>query len=176
MRSTLRLLAKLKPERYLEAYSNTGLTGLFTHPAPRPTLIHLYRNTLDKLKELPDSSVYRQSTEALTRHRLKIVESVKPEGFEAWEAKAKEYIEKDPKMALQAEKDYVSYTQLEYSNPKNIKDEWDGDVVATSQEGGYSGGSKTSTADARKAEANQRRLEGEPNIPWDPEPALDAAQ
>jgi len=176
MRPALRLLAKVKPGRYLEAYSNTGLTGLFTHPAPRPTLIHLYRNTLDKLKELPKSSVYRQSTEALTKHRLKIVESVKPEGFEAWEEKTKEFIAKDPNVALQAEKDYVSYQNLEYSNPKDIKDEWDGDVVAAAQEGGYSGRTKYETDEMRKHLENTKRRNEQTDIPWDPEPALTADQ
>jgi hypothetical protein len=175
MRSTLRLLAKLKSDRFLEAYGNTGLTGLFTHPAPRPTLIHLYKNTLNKLKEFPESSVYRQSTEALTQHRLKIVESVKPEGYDEWEAKAKEFMSKDPTAAFQAEKDFVTYQSMEYGNPKNIKDEWDGDVMAVTQEGGYSDRVKYDL-DARKHRMNAKRRANEPDIPWDPEPPLDASQ
>jgi hypothetical protein len=174
MRSTLRLLAKLKPDRYLEAYSNTGLTGLFTHPAPRPTLIHLYRNTLDKLKELPDSSVYRQSTEALTKHRLKIVESVKPKGFDAWEEKVKQMIAEDPVAAVQAEKDFVSYQQLEYSKPTEIPEEFAGDGVAVVQEGAFN--DIVPPSEDSKWATNLERRSAEPEIPWDPEPPLDKDQ
>lgn len=91
MRSALRLLA-----RYLEPNAPIGLTGLTTHPSPRPTLIHVYRQTLEKLKAFPETSVYRQSTEALTRHRLQIIKSTKPPGFDAWFERAKETIAKNP--------------------------------------------------------------------------------
>jgi NADH dehydrogenase (ubiquinone) 1 alpha subcomplex subunit 5 len=98
MRSTFRLLASVKPGRFLESGSPTGLTGLFNHPAPRSTLIYLYSSTLDKLKALPESSVYCQSTESLTRHRLKIVEAVKPEGYDAWAERAKKQIAEHPEV------------------------------------------------------------------------------
>ncbi|EDK41954.1 hypothetical protein LELG_00132 [Lodderomyces elongisporus NRRL YB-4239] len=53
----------------------TGITGLFKHPNPRPALITLYNNQLEILnKQFPKESVYRQSVEALTKNRLKIVE------------------------------------------------------------------------------------------------------
>jgi len=96
MRSALRLLANVKPARYLEPHTPTGLTGLTTHPSPRPTLINVYRQTLEKLKALPETSVYRQSTEALTRHRLNIIESTKPPGYDSWVQRAKEAIAKHP--------------------------------------------------------------------------------
>lgn len=54
----------------------TGITGLQTHPNPRPALISLYNATLDLLKEkFPSESVYRTSIETLTKSRLSIVES-----------------------------------------------------------------------------------------------------
>ncbi|GMM46954.1 hypothetical protein DAPK24_035290 [Pichia kluyveri] len=54
----------------------TGITGLQTHPNPRPALISLYNATLDLLKEkFPNESVYRTSVENLTNSRLKIVEN-----------------------------------------------------------------------------------------------------
>jgi NADH dehydrogenase (ubiquinone) 1 alpha subcomplex subunit 5 len=90
------LLANVKPARYLEPHTPTGLTGLTTHPSPRPTLIHVYRQTLEKLKAFPETSVYRKSTEALTRHRLQIIESTKPPGFDAWFERAKETVAKHP--------------------------------------------------------------------------------
>lgn len=53
----------------------TGLTGLYQHPNPRPALISLYNHTLKFLNsEFPKDSVYKQSVEAMTRNRLKIVE------------------------------------------------------------------------------------------------------
>lgn len=53
----------------------TGITGIYQHPNPRPALISLYSHTLMVLKDkFPETSVYRQSVEALTRNRLKVVE------------------------------------------------------------------------------------------------------
>lgn len=79
MRPTHRLLtARLIP------FAPTGLTGVLTHPNPRPTLIALYNHTLTLLSQLPAHSVYRQSTENLTRHRLNLVEAVKPAEYEAY--------------------------------------------------------------------------------------------
>jgi NADH dehydrogenase (ubiquinone) 1 alpha subcomplex subunit 5 len=86
MRAAARLFASVKPGQFLEAGAPTGLTGLLTHPSPRSSLIYFYTTTLDKLKQIPESSVYRQSTEALTKHRLQIVEQSKPAGWDEWQA------------------------------------------------------------------------------------------
>lgn len=83
--------------RYLEAGAPTGLTGLLTNPSPRSTLLYLYSTTLDKLQAVPETSVYRQSVEAVTKHRMSLVETVKPEGYDEWKAKALEILEKHPK-------------------------------------------------------------------------------
>jgi NADH dehydrogenase (ubiquinone) 1 alpha subcomplex subunit 5 len=93
MRATTRLLAAVKSARFLEPGAPTGLTGLHNHPSPHSTLSYLYSSTLDKLSHLPETSVYRQSTEALTKHRLQIVEAVKPEGLEAWNERLKKKLE-----------------------------------------------------------------------------------
>jgi len=54
----------------------TGLTGIRTHPNPRPALIELYKSTLNYLGDkLPDESVYKKSTQNFTKKRLEIVES-----------------------------------------------------------------------------------------------------
>ena len=94
MRSTTRLLAQAS--RYLEVGAPTGLTGLFTHASPRSTLMYTYNSTLDKLKQLPESSVYRQSVEALTKHRLSIIEAIKPEGLEQWQERTRKMVEANP--------------------------------------------------------------------------------
>jgi len=97
MRSTSRLLATVKSAtKFLEPNTPTGLTGLPTHPAPRPALIWTYRETLKKLGQIPKSSVYRQSTEALTKQRLEIVEAQKPEGYEQWLVRVRKQIEANP--------------------------------------------------------------------------------
>ena len=86
MRAASRLLASVKQTRFLEPGSPTGITGLSAHPAPRSTLIYLYNSTLDKLKQFPENSVYRQATENLTKHRLQVVEKIKPAGYDEWQS------------------------------------------------------------------------------------------
>lgn len=53
----------------------TGITGLRHHPQPRSQLLGVYTATLESIKDIPEHSVYRQAIEALTKERLKIVES-----------------------------------------------------------------------------------------------------
>lgn len=97
MRSSSRLFATVKSaSKFLEANTPTGLTGLSTHPSPRPALIYTYRKTLSRLEQLPPSSVYRQATETLTKQRLKIVEDTVPEGLDAWAERVKKQIEASP--------------------------------------------------------------------------------
>ena len=108
MRATSRLFATVKPVRsaVLEVGAPTGLTGLKTHRAPRSTLIYLYSATLDKLHRLPESSVYRQSTENLTRHRLKLIEATKPEGLDDWQARLHKQVEERKGLFEQFGTDY----------------------------------------------------------------------
>lgn len=54
--------------------STTGLTGLKVHSDPLPALISTYRETLARVSEIPQTSVYRQSVEAITQRKLKIVQ------------------------------------------------------------------------------------------------------
>lgn len=80
MRASLRLLTARLP-----GFMPTGVTGILTHPAPRPTLIALYNHTLSLLAQMPPHSIYRQSTENLTKARLEAVRAAVPEGYSAWE-------------------------------------------------------------------------------------------
>jgi len=52
----------------------TGITGLAVHPNPLPELTKTYESTLTVLSSIPSSSVYRQGVEALTHHKLRIVQ------------------------------------------------------------------------------------------------------
>lgn len=45
------------------------------HPNPIPDLTKTYESTLFALDEIPKSSVYRQSVEAITLNKLKILKS-----------------------------------------------------------------------------------------------------
>lgn len=99
MRPALRLLASVSRSTnalYNEAGLPTGLTGLLTHNSPRSTLLYLYSSTLDKLQKLPESSVYRQSTEALTRHRMSIVEGIQPAGLKEWQQRVSKLVDEHP--------------------------------------------------------------------------------
>lgn len=96
MKAAARLFASVKQGRYLEPGTPTGLTGLLTHNSPRSSLLYHYHSTLDKLSQIPESSVYRQSTEALTRHRLKIIEEAVPVGWAEWQEKIQLKVAEDP--------------------------------------------------------------------------------
>jgi NADH dehydrogenase (ubiquinone) 1 alpha subcomplex subunit 5 len=98
MRTSLRLLAQVSRNTtlYAEPGLPTGLTGLLTHSSPRSTLLYLYSSTLDKLKSLPESSVYRQSTEALTKHRMSIIESIRPSGLSEWQQRVSNLVDQHP--------------------------------------------------------------------------------
>jgi len=59
-------------QRALKA--STGLTGLAVHPNPLPELRTTLEGTLETLKSIPESSVYRQATIALTQRKIGILE------------------------------------------------------------------------------------------------------
>ncbi|KAH7931015.1 NADH2 dehydrogenase [Leucogyrophana mollusca] len=54
---------------------STGITGLAVHPNPLPELSQTYESTLSLLSSIPSTSVYRQGVEALTKHKLNIVQT-----------------------------------------------------------------------------------------------------
>jgi NADH dehydrogenase (ubiquinone) 1 alpha subcomplex subunit 5 len=57
--------------------TSTGITGLAVHPNPLPELTKAYESTLTLLSTIPSSSIYRQGVEALTQHKLKIIQDAK---------------------------------------------------------------------------------------------------
>ncbi|KAF2026345.1 hypothetical protein EK21DRAFT_103312 [Setomelanomma holmii] len=138
MRAAARLFASVKPGQFLETGAPTGLTGLVTHPSPRSTLLYHYNSTLDKLKKIPESSVYRQSTEALTRHRLAIVEQSKPKGWEEWQEKIKSQVAEDPGLidVIETGNGQTLVLPVEQEVDERSKGaEWDGEVVQSFPEG-----------------------------------------
>lgn len=138
MRVATRLLASVKPGQFLEAGAPTGLTGLVTHPSPRSTLIYLYSSTLDKLKQIPESSVYRQSTEALTKHRLQIIQAVKPEGLDAWQQKIDYEVGENPDVFEVVETSMgrrIRQVGKKAFDERTKAAEWDGEVREPNKEG-----------------------------------------
>lgn len=182
MRSTLRLLANVKSAKYLEPLAPTGLTGVNTHPSPRPTLIYIYTSILGKLRAFPEHSVYRQSTEAMTRQRLQIVESTKPPGFDAWLERVKKTVEAEPERFATLRRPDGSYAAEQVDerteNPRRL--EWDGEGVEPPSEG-------PARNAAEEEQMNKVIEEGlstkshesdfyETKMSWEAEPALEAEQ
>lgn len=180
MRPSIRLSAAVKQGsgRYLEAGNPTGLTGLLTHPSPRPTLIYVYSLTLDRLKQIPESSVYRQSCEALTKHRLRIVDDVKPAGWAEWRDRAREKIKNNAGMLRPSASRHVygriGDREFVETAAQQEKDdvEWDGEKGIATLEG---------TRTAEEVSLNyQAMTEKKPDLGdplnWEPEPALDSSQ
>lgn len=58
---------------------STDITGLDVHPAPLSALQKTYDTTLNLLKTLPEDSVYRQATLAVTQQRLSILNRITSE-------------------------------------------------------------------------------------------------
>ncbi|KAK4217865.1 ETC complex I subunit conserved region-domain-containing protein [Rhypophila decipiens] len=187
MRRTFRLLASVKPARYLEPGTPTGLTGLRTHTSPRATLLYLYSSTLDKLQSAPEHSLYRQSVEALTKHRKSLVESVVPEGFAEWEEKAAKLIADHPdlvnsnkrnsdgshRVAVADEKEGRTYIISHVPREMDQRAlEWDGEVnLGPAPEG-------SRTLEERRAALSQGVEEKSPGdaVEWIAEPMLTADQ
>ena len=142
MRPAFRLYAGVKSALFLEPGNPTGLTGLYNHPSPRSTLLYLYSTTLERLRGLPEHSVYRQSVEALTRHRRSLVESVKPDGFDEWVAKAKQTAQTQKSLESESlgsrvvERDGQAFTlQRQSFGQQPPRREWDGQAVVEPKEG-----------------------------------------
>lgn len=190
MQRTARLLASVKGSaRFLEANTPTGLTGLFTHPAPRSTLIYIYSSTLDKLKKFPEDSIYRQSTEALTKYRLDIVKSVVPAGYEEWAARAKKTIAEHPEVFNTPEGgvDYAGGRHVKvvldgktFVNTKieeerdELTEEWDGEKdLGPALEGSRTTAERESHLSKLGAE---RPGEDAKSVTWEPEPPLNSEQ
>lgn len=181
MRPTFRVLA-----RYLEQGTPTGLTGLWTHGTPRSTLLYLYGSTLNKLQAFPEKSLYRQSVEAVTKHRMELVEKTVPPGYNKWAAKARELVSKNP------EQFRVASGRVDGSEARTVRfgdrvfvvgakheegdvrvEEWDGEE----DEGGELEGIRTS--EERKDQviwAERKPLEDHEKVEWEDEPQLTADQ
>ncbi|KAI4103636.1 MAG: hypothetical protein LQ339_004165 [Xanthoria mediterranea] len=174
MRSTSRLFAVVKSERFLTPGNPTGLTGLLTHPAPRSQLIYLYSSTLDKLSKIPEHSVYRQSAEAITRQRLNIINGFKPPGYEEWAQRAKQKIDEHPNVFGKDREPSTVFMSAQLTEERDQRDvQWDNRKQPAGLEG-------TRTAEERtqqSAVATKAAFTPEADIvQWENEPPLEASQ
>lgn len=184
MRTAPRLLAAVKPGQYLTPGNPTGLCGLFTHPSPRSTLIATYSSTLSKLRSLPEHSVYRKSVEAITRHRLSVIESVKPNGYDEWAARASEKIKQNPELFKQL----LAGDTAEAARPEEVQGrmnidtrtedetdereiEWDGEALRVTPEG-----PRSEEERAYQGHMGDDIGVGKETVDWEAEPALEARQ
>lgn len=175
MRASLRLLAKVQPGKFLEVNSPTGLTGILTHPQPRPTLVYTYNQILNKLKAIPESSVYRQSTEAITKSRLKIIQDTKPAGYEEWLSRVKAVVEKNPAAYSHVmQKDGSIAFSESFATTSEV---WDGQTKEVYPEGAYSEAAANVKGEAMKSEDERLEVEQPPRpSELEQEPPLDADQ
>jgi len=188
MRRTLRLFANVKPARYLEAGNPTGLTGLYTHSSPRSSLLYLYSNTLEKLQKFPESSLYRQSVEAVTKRRMSIVEAAVPPGYKEWAERARKIIEQNPEQFHIAGGDRLEGAKVitvqtggslfvHRTDPRARdvrQNEWDGEPDSEATEG-LRGPEERETAHTEML-YSKRSLEIPDKITWEPEPQMTADQ
>ncbi|KAI0540729.1 ETC complex I subunit conserved region-domain-containing protein [Xylaria digitata] len=189
MRRTLRLLANVKPARYLEAGNPTGLTGLYTHSSPRSSLLFLYSSTLEKLQKFPESSLYRKSVEAQTKHRMAIVEAAEPPGYKEWAQRAQKAIDENPEefsIATNAKVDGARaikvisggsiFVHRTDPQPQDSRyEEWDGERDEGEGSEGLRGTEERE--DARLESIYERKpLEIPDKVEWEPEPQMTADQ
>ena len=172
--------------RYLEPGTPTGLTGLRTHTSPRATLLYLYASTLDKLQAAPEHSLYRQSVEAVTKHRKSLVESVIPEGYAAWEETAAKLIQEHPdlvsekrnadgshRIAVEDKKEGRTFVISHVPKVGDVRTtEWDGEL----NPGPTPEGSRhPDVKDAMRAQGEAEKVV-KTAVEWVPEPQLTAEQ
>ncbi|KAK7928131.1 NADH-ubiquinone oxidoreductase 29.9 kDa subunit [Apiospora marii] len=189
MRRTLRLLADVKPAatRYLNAGNPTGLTGLYTATSPRSTLLYLYNTTLEKLQAAPETSLYRQSVEALTKHRKSIIEAAEPPGHAEWAARAKAILAQHPdgfKIENRAARDGArmqvvqrggqTYMMRHAPQEKDVRhEEWDGEI----DEGAELEGPRSEAERADQELIFERQpMDTGKKVKWEAEPQLTADQ
>ncbi|KAF4626823.1 hypothetical protein G7Y89_g11334 [Cudoniella acicularis] len=135
-------------EMYFKFRKKVGVfITVYIHiPPPRSALLYLYSRTLDKLSQFPETSLYRQSVEAVTKHRMAIVDSTIPEGYKEWSEKAKQTIAEHPevfsaeanvqgnnvslvgKMTKESHDGRTFVTTEPEKEVDEIEDEWDGEA------------------------------------------------
>ncbi|GAP85915.1 putative NADH-ubiquinone oxidoreductase kda subunit [Rosellinia necatrix] len=189
MRQTLRLLADVKPVRYLTAGNPTGLAGLYTHTSPRSSLLYLYTTTLEKVGKFPESSLYRKSVEAQTKHRMAIVEAAEPPGYKEWAERALKVIGENPEEFSSATPAKVDGTRTVVArsggalfvhridpDESDVRyDEWDGEHDEGVGVEGLRGAEEREHPSVGAA-LDRKPLDLPTKVKWEPEPQMTADQ
>lgn len=109
---------------------------------------------------------------------MKIVQQIKPPGYDEWHKRAVEKIEKNPEMFAHENPMYRNFRvggdiYVNFAEQSNNDDlEWDGEQRRPTMEG---------TKSERQARINARELarkapSQQDQVQWEPEPALEATQ
>ncbi len=131
--------------------------------------------------------MYRQSTEALTKHRMALVEATKPPGYEEWAARTAKRIADDPEKfsAVSSSRVDGSHTwQVDRDGKKFLirhqppevdmrEQEWDGEINEGPELEGPRG------EEERRDQvllATRKPLENDGHVEWEDEPLLTADQ
>ncbi|KAI0409642.1 ETC complex I subunit conserved region-domain-containing protein [Xylaria palmicola] len=184
MRPALRLLANVKPARYLDAGNPTGLTGLYTHSSPRSTLLFLYSTTLERLQKFPESSLYRKSVEAQTKHRMAVVEAAVPPGYKEWAERAQKVIDENPAefstatgaSAIRVVSGGSVFIHRTDPQPRDVRyQEWDGERDEGEGSEGLRGPEERENP-GLEAMYDRKALEIPDKVQWEPEPQMTADQ
>ena len=124
----------------------------------------------------------------MTRHRLAIVEGIKPAGYDEWASRTRQLVDEHPDVFstpeggvehdggkhVKSTRDGRSFvTTKQTQEPDERLQEWDGEKVeAPEPEGTVSSAERASQALLGRA----RPGSDEKQIAWEPEPALEASQ
>jgi NADH dehydrogenase (ubiquinone) 1 alpha subcomplex subunit 5 len=150
--------------------------------------MYLYSTTLMKLQQIPESSVYRQSVEALTKKRLAIVEAQTAPGHYAWldtmRYRITEFQEKQKAAGLETMAENLKYEGNEFYlaslGSREIDErevEWDDEPVVEPTLEGPRSGAELAKEQAQidkfaKTEEEKQRF----RLKLDPEPLLTREQ
>ncbi|KAL8730123.1 MAG: hypothetical protein Q9181_004780, partial [Wetmoreana brouardii] len=137
-------------------------------------LLYLYSSTLDKLSNLPEHSVYRQSAEAITKHRLSIVDSIKPQGYEEWAQRAQKNVDEHPEVFgkdADVRKIFVPAQLMDYVDELDV--EWNGNKMQIPS----IEGTRTDEEKERRSQLMKKSpASAETPVQWENEPPLEASQ
>ena len=119
--------------------------------------------------------MYRQSTEAITKQRFDVVNSVQPPGYEEWAQRAQRHVDDNPEVfgkGRDVRKVYVPARLV--SSVAEYDMEWNGKGVGKlkSMEG-----TRTEVEKAKRAQVMERYVTSQIDpVHWENEPPLEATQ
>ena len=133
----------------------------------------LYNATLARLSAFPENSVYRQSTEALTRQRLRTVASVEPAGFQEYKDRIGNLLGQSSghtKQLIQQIIDGKGYEPIAGQDPDEREVRWNGERVEARTEGPATARDLETMPRLDEAESKREEVEeSQPEIEHEPQ-------